>query len=262
MTNHKFFALLRLVNCVTNNLLRGTSISLNHEKSLYCGIILFHISKLFSLSTALLNLIKNNYLRESDLLMRSFWETYINLVYICQEPEKRSSQFHLDELQKYLARRKVLIKYTDKEFMETLNEQIKETQAEITDLKKYLKSIDTHTNYEKFRWKNISTEQKSKELQLNKEYEILYRNWSELIHASSTTGQDYLKIENSSAKAIIPSDFNDDMIPHRLLFLSQYLIDALALVYKEYKFNSKNELLNEEIIDSLVKHYNDLNPVI
>jgi len=193
--------------------------------------------------------------------MRSFWETYVNLVYICQEPEKRSSQFHLDELQKYLQRRKVLLKY-DKEFKETLKGQIKQTQAEIVELKKRLKSIDPHTNYEKFKWKNISIEHKSNELQLNKEYEVLYRSWSELIHASSTTGQDYLRIENNCAKAIIPFDFNDEMIPHRLLFLSQYLIDALALVYKEYEFNSENELLNEEIIDSLVNHFNNLNPVI
>ncbi|MCK4359240.1 MAG: hypothetical protein KAW92_10970 [Candidatus Cloacimonetes bacterium] len=194
--------------------------------------------------------------------MRSFWETYVNLVFICQKPEIRSNQFNLDELQKYLGRRYIILKYINKETKETIKVQINKTQKEIEKVKEYLKKIDSNTDYEKFKWKSISAEEKAKELDLTKEYELLYRNWSESAHPSSTTGQDYLNIKGSIVKAIMPSEFNGRMIPERILLLSQGLIKTLSLIYKEFELKPEYKFLNKKILDKLTSHYNTLNPEI
>lgn len=260
--NIKFFNLLRRINCITRNLLENLNIKLSHKDNLYPAIILFHLSKLYSLSIVSYYLMRKKYNRESNITLRSFWETYVNLIYISQKPKIRSHQFRMDEVQTIIVRRNILIKYIDEKAQKTNNVQIDKALKELEKVKNYLKKIDLDTDYENFKWKSISVETKARELGLSEDYDFIYRSCSKMTHPSSITGQDYLKIKGSLGEAILPSEFNDKMIPERILIISQGLIKTLSLIYKVFELKPECKFLSKRILDNLISYYDTLNPEI
>ena len=124
-----------------------------------------------------------------------------------------------------------------------------------------MKKIDLDTNYKKFKWKSISVETKARELELSKDYDFTYRNFSKMTHPSSTTGQDYLT-NGDIVKAILPFKFIDKMIQAKVLFISHYLIKTLILIHEEFGLKSDYRYLNEKILDNLTSYYNILNSEI
>ncbi|NQV18347.1 MAG: hypothetical protein HQ534_07390 [Armatimonadetes bacterium] len=260
--NNKFFNLLRHINRIIRKLLKNLNIKLSHEDNLYPAILLFHLSKLYSLSIVSYYLMKKKYSRESDIILRSFWETYVNLFYISQKPKIRSHQYRMDEVQTIIARNNIQVKYNDEEAQIINSIHIEEAIIELEKVKKYLMKIDSETDYEKFKWKSISVETKSRELGLSEDYDFIYRSFSKITHPSSTTGQNYIATKKDIVKSIVPVKFIDKMIPAKVLFISLYLIKTLTLIHEDFDLKSDYRFLNKKILDSLTSYFNILNSEI
>ena len=258
----KPYYFLRRINRIIQRLLKKISIKLSNEDNLYNSLLLFHLSKLYSLSIVFCSLIRKRYYRESDIIIRSFLETYINLFYFSKKPKIRSHQFRMDEVQNIIARYKVNLKYADENEKNDIVNKIDEANKELEAVREYLKKIDSDTNYNKFKWKSISVETKAKEIGMSEDYDMVYRYCSKITHPSSTTGQAYLINKNENVKAILPFDYKDNLIPDKIIFIARCLIKTLSLLNQEFDPKLIQSHLNENVLQNLTKRFNILNPEI
>jgi len=258
----RIYSFLRMVNYYTSKLLKYIDINIKDKNSLYYGIILYHLNKCFTLSNASYILINHGHLNEVDILLRTFWETYININYISKDVNQRILLFQLDELNEHLESKINIIPYYDNnkktEIRKKINEIIQDRNAIIKDLEKYKNDID----YEKFKWSNIHIEEKSKKLKLKKEYIFLYSSWSETVHPSSKGVTKYLKYENKKVLPLLIKDLDDGMIPHRILFLCEYLIDFIFFTKKQTKIDKIGTLYLSDDLKKLADFFNKLNPIL
>lgn len=260
--HRRFFALLRVVNFFVRDFLKPIRLRIDHRESLYFSLILYHFNKMLSLSEASYYLMRLGFLNEVDCLLRSFWDTYVNINFIRKDSPYRSLLFQLDELNEFLDSRKKLLSHYNGEKKKMIEESIRETTLEQDRLIDELKKFDEKINYTKFKWKEFSISDKAKEIKLKKEYDFLFVSWSRLVHPSSRGAPNYLKFDKGMIETIIAPVFDDGMIRHRLLFLIEYLLDMSYLANNAFKLDKPNDRLKLKNIEKLGKYFNELNPLI
>lgn len=255
----KFFFFQNKINRILRHILKSTQLVVNEEK-LYEGIVFFHLSKLYSLSNCTITLIRKKFIRESDVLLRSFLETYINLRYISQKSEIRSYQYALGELEVYLNDHNFKLNHVENVDKKRITDQNTKFNKQAEKIKEHLKSIDSSTDYDKFKWNSIRIREKFKDLNIQENY-LTFKYLSNSLHPSPASGDKYLKIINDITYPIFPKKYKDNMISDRLDFLVHYLLEILIFLHEDELLNINDKILNDNKLKNLTKRYIILNPI-
>jgi len=254
----KAFALLRLVNCTIYKFLKSVKLNIKIEGSIYTGIVFYHFSKLYSLSRACYYLIQKNYYNEVDILLRSFFDTYVNMNFISKKPELRSLLYQLDELQFQRDIHEYSLKYVQEKEKENIKIELKRLGKEINKILIEIRQFDPNKDYKKFRWNKISIEDKCDELGIKYEYYFLFKILTKNVHPSSSTASKYLKIKDDVAYYYDYSKIDDGMIEDRILFLVEYLLDASYFVYNEFDLKRFDSILSIDNLKKLGNYFNKI----
>jgi hypothetical protein len=251
-----FFTLFHNVEQVFKETIKDIKIKAASDiETLIGSVYLLHFPKMLSHAQSSIELIKKGYKLDSDILVRSFFETYVNLRYVEKVPKFRALLFQLSELNENIEWKQYIFPMQESNGdKKQLAEKINANKAEREDVIKELIDIDSTycEDYKKFLWKKISMEDRCKDIGMENKYKFIFVHLSESVHSSPNATNKMLAYSDSIVYPILQPVEDYNMIPEKTTLIIEYLLNTLIFV----EINLKIEL--EKIVKPLTTRFNKL----
>lgn len=250
-----FFNLFHDIESVFQETIRNIRIQAEPAIETLIGTIYFsHFPKLLTHAQSSIDLIKKGYKIDSNILIRSFFDTYVNLRYMEKVPKFRALLYQLSELNENIKWKQYIIPDRSDGEKQELGRKINESKAERDDVIKELQDIDSEycDDYTKFFWKYIKMEDKCEEVGLKKHYKFVFLHLSESVHPSPNATSQFLDYSDEIISPICQPTDDFDMVPEKITLIIEYLLCTLIFI----KRNLKIEL--ESKVKPLTDRFNEL----